>query len=181
MVFYHLQLVSWENVQQSHCDQNTFLTDVLINFSFFNDTYLMFPICQNPKYVKIINYLFSWLKILSKKICNSEVQGSVHRKVFQSMTNKMKRYTVFYFCKLLQMFRVESPHIIRSTHNCIYSIWYLSNRYCYLRLSWKSGNSSPRAAGSSNSLTSIRCCRHSVKLLMTGGGSTRNMWRSLQK
>jgi len=73
MVFYHLQLVSWENVQQSHCDQNTFLTDVLINFSFFNDTYLMFPICQNPKYVKIINYLFSWLKILSKKICNSEV------------------------------------------------------------------------------------------------------------
>ena len=33
------------------------------------------------------------------------------------------------------MFRVVSPPIIRSTHNCIYSIWYLSTRYCYLPLS----------------------------------------------
>ena len=39
------------------------------------------------------------------------------------------------------MFRVVSPPIIRSTHNCIYSIWYLSNLYCYLTLSWKSWNS----------------------------------------
>ena len=34
--------------------------------------------------------------------------------------------------KLLYMFRVVSPPIIRSTYNCIYSVWYLSNRYCYL-------------------------------------------------
>ena len=27
--------------------------------------------------------------------------------------------------KLLYMFRVVFPPIIRSTHNCIYSIWYL--------------------------------------------------------
>jgi len=39
--------------------------------------------------------------------------------------------------KLLYMFRVVSPPIISCTHNCIYSIWYLSNRYCYLTLSWK--------------------------------------------
>jgi hypothetical protein len=32
---------------------------------------------------------------------------------------------------------VLSP-IIRSAYNCIYSIWYLSHRYCYLPLSWKS-------------------------------------------
>jgi len=43
-----------------------------------------------------------------------------------------------YLWKLLYMFRVVSAPIIRSTHNCIYSIWYLSNRYCYLSLSWKS-------------------------------------------
>jgi len=42
--------------------------------------------------------------------------------------------------KLLHMFRVASPPIIRSTHNCIYSIWYLSNRYCYSPLLWKSWN-----------------------------------------
>jgi hypothetical protein len=37
--------------------------------------------------------------------------------------------------KLLYMFRVVPAPIIRSTYNCIYSIWYLSHRYCYLPLS----------------------------------------------
>jgi hypothetical protein len=45
-----------------------------------------------------------------------------------------------YIWKLLYMFRVVFPPIIRSAHNCIYSIWYLSHRYCYLPLSWKSWN-----------------------------------------
>ena len=35
--------------------------------------------------------------------------------VFQSVTNKRGRYTVFYFCKPLYMFRVDPPPIIRST------------------------------------------------------------------
>ena len=38
--------------------------------------------------------------------------------------------------KLLYMFRAASPPIIRSIYNCIYSIWYLLNRYCYLPLLW---------------------------------------------
>jgi hypothetical protein len=38
------------------------------------------------------------------------------------------------------MFRVVLPPIIRSAYNCVYSIWYLSHRYCYLPLSWKSWN-----------------------------------------
>jgi hypothetical protein len=38
------------------------------------------------------------------------------------------------------MFRVVLPPIIRSTYNCIYSIWYLSHCYCYLPLSWKCWN-----------------------------------------
>jgi hypothetical protein len=38
------------------------------------------------------------------------------------------------------MFRVALPPIIRSAFNSIYSIWYLSHRYCYLPLSWKSWN-----------------------------------------
>ena len=36
----------------------------------------------------------------------------------------MQRYTVIYLWKLLYTFRVVSPPIIRSTHNCIYSIWH---------------------------------------------------------
>jgi hypothetical protein len=33
------------------------------------------------------------------------------------------------------MFRVVLPPIIGSAYNSIYSIWYLSHRYCYLTLS----------------------------------------------
>jgi len=47
-------------------------------------------------------------------------------------------YSSFFFWKLLYMFRVVPPPIIRSANNCIYSIWYLSHSYCYLPLLWKS-------------------------------------------
>ena len=47
-------------------------------------------------------------------------------------------HSLFICGKLLCVFWVVSPPIIRSTHNSIYSIWYLSNRYCYLLLLWKS-------------------------------------------
>jgi hypothetical protein len=56
------------------------------------------------------------------------------------MSNKMQHYTVYFIWKLLYMFRVVPPPIIRSAYNCIYSIWYLSDRYCYLPLSLKSWN-----------------------------------------
>jgi hypothetical protein len=52
-----------------------------------------------------------------------------------------------YIWTLLYMFRVVLPHIIRSAYNCIYSIWYLSHRYCYLPLSWKSWNRFECAVG----------------------------------
>jgi hypothetical protein len=64
--------------------------------------------------------------------------------IYLYISNKMQRYTVYYIWTLLYMFRVVPPPIIRSSRNCIYSIWYLSQRYCYLSL----------AAGS-------RCCRYS--------------------
>jgi hypothetical protein len=48
---------------------------------------------------------------------------------------------------LLYMFRVVLPPIIRSAYNCIYSICYLSHRYCYLPLTWKSLNRFECAVG----------------------------------
>jgi hypothetical protein len=36
-------------------------------------------------------------------------------------------YSLLYFCKLLYMFPMVTPLIIRSTYNCNYSIWYRSN------------------------------------------------------
>ena len=39
------------------------------------------------------------------------------------MSNKMQLYTVYFIWKLLYMFRVKVPPIIRSANNCIYSIY----------------------------------------------------------
>ena len=59
------------------------------------------------------------------------VHGSVHRKtiliyiyIYIYISNKMQRYTVYFTWKLVYMFRVVPPPIIRSASNCIYSIWY---------------------------------------------------------
>ena len=56
-------------------------------------------------------------------------------------------HSVFSCGKLLYMFRVVFPPIIGSTYNCIYGIWYLSNRYCYLPLLWKGWNWFERGVG----------------------------------
>jgi hypothetical protein len=64
--------------------------------------------------------------------------------VFQYIFNKMQR---IYIWKMLYMFRVVFLLIIRIAYNCIYSIWYLSHRYCYLPLSWKSWNRLECAVG----------------------------------
>jgi hypothetical protein len=69
----------------------------------------------------------------------------------------MQRYTVYFIWKLLYMFRVIPPPIIRSANNCIYSIWYLSHRVpCAVggvrhpQHTQTSSNTSTLAAGSSN-------------------------------
>ena len=95
----------------------------------------------------------------ARMIIKFYVPGSVHRKYIpiQAISNKMQHYTVYFILKQLYIFRVVPPPIIRSAYNCIYSIWYLSHRYCYLPLS----NSSTIAADSSNGVTNTRCCRYS--------------------
>ena len=62
----------------------------------------------------------------------------------------MQRYTVYFIWKLLYMFRVVPSRIIRSANICIYRIGYLSHRYCYLPLSWKSLNCFVSAIAQSN-------------------------------
>jgi len=46
----------------------------------------------------------------------------------------MQRYTVYFIWNLLYMLWVVPPPNIRSAYNCICSIWYVSDRYCYLPL-----------------------------------------------
>jgi hypothetical protein len=62
--------------------------------------------------------------------------------IYSNIYSTRCNFTQFiYVWKLFYVFRVVPPPIIRSVYNCIYSIWYLSHRYCYLPLSWKSWNS----------------------------------------
>jgi hypothetical protein len=96
---------------------------------------------------KICLHIFLWLLIVWKQLwktnnitLNLTFMGPCVLRIFLYISNKMQRYTVYCTWKLLYMFRVVLPPIIRSAYNCIYSIWYLSHRYCYLPLSWKSWN-----------------------------------------
>jgi len=43
---------------------------------------------------------------------------------YTRISNKMQFYTVYYIWRLLYMFRVLLPPIIRSAYNCLYSIRY---------------------------------------------------------
>jgi hypothetical protein len=66
---------------------------------------------------------------------------------FQYISNKMQRYTVYLYLETaLQVSGGISTHH-QECINCIYSIWYLSHRYCYLPLSWKSWNRFECAVG----------------------------------
>jgi hypothetical protein len=77
--------------------------------------------------------------------------------IFQYISNKMQHYTLYFIWKLLYIFRLVPSPIIRRANKCIYSIWYLSHRYCYLPLSLIS----TIAADINNGVTNTRCCRYS--------------------
>jgi hypothetical protein len=75
--------------------------------------------------------------------------GSVHLKyiLIHIQQDATLHRLYIYIWKLLYMFWVVPLPIFRSAYNCIYSIWYLSHRYCYLPLSWKSWNRFECAVG----------------------------------
>jgi len=79
-------------------------------------------------------------------------------RIFQYISNKVQCHTVYFIWKLLYVFRVVSPPIIRSAYKSIYSIWYLSHRYCYLPLSWRIWSFHP----SSGAHTTVSGIRHTV-------------------
>jgi hypothetical protein len=94
--------------------------------------YIRWPYC-------IFNYLLAVigsLNIFSKSPkCFEGNQNEALESMSVIVQQDATIYSLFYFCKLLYMFRVVTPPIIRSTYNCNYSIWHWSNRLCYLPLS----------------------------------------------
>ena len=80
------------------------------------------------------NTYFNYASILSMKRCienpfrQFNVHGFVHRESMLVIVQQdATMYSLLYFCKLLYMFRVVTPPIIRSTYNRNYSIWHWSN------------------------------------------------------
>jgi len=58
------------------------------------------------------------------------------KRIYSNIYPTRCNFTRFiYIWTLLYTFRVVPPPIIRSPYNCTYSIWHLSDRYCYLPLS----------------------------------------------
>ena len=73
--------------------------------------------------------------------------GPCKLSIFLYISNKMQRYTVYLYLETVLHVSGDT-----STHHQerIYSIWYLSHRYCYLPLSWKSWNRFECAVGGFN-------------------------------
>jgi hypothetical protein len=84
------------------------------------------------------------MRFIAKKVCTTLLtfMGPCIVSVFLLIhfQQAVTLHSLFISRKLLYMFRVVFPPIIRSTHSCIYSISYLSNRYCYLPLLWNIWN-----------------------------------------
>ena len=90
-------------------------------------------------YSDICIYIQGGSYMTGTDLCVNKCKQS--RSYLNHLVYTRRNVTEFIFLwKLLYMFRVVSPPIIRSIHNCIYSIWHLSNRYCYLLLLWMSWN-----------------------------------------
>jgi hypothetical protein len=93
----------------------------------------------------------------------------------------MQRYTVYFIWKLLYMFRLVPPPIIRSAkelylQHLVFVTPLLLSDAIVEELELRSSNSFTIASDSSNGVTNTRCCRYSCfALLMMGGGNTRNM------
>jgi hypothetical protein len=94
--------------------------------------------------VKCRDSVFNPLNAELNSICHLPVllgdltfMGPCTVSIFQyaCISNKMEIYTVYLYLETALHVSGGTLHIIRSAYNCIYSIWYLSHRYCYLPLS----------------------------------------------
>ena len=80
-----------------------------------------------------------WCCILGWVVSNKfEVQGSMHCKYVPKYNQQDATLHSLFISVNCSTCCGWVPHPSSGAQNCIYSIWYLSNRYCYLLLSWKS-------------------------------------------
>ena len=110
------------------------------------------------------------------------VHGSVHRESISVIVQDATMYSLLYFCKVLYMFLVVTPPIIRSRYNWNYSIWHWSsseNAVYEVSQRWEVMHK-PLIFGWFHilhfpKLTSAKCSNYGYMLLMMGGVTTGNM------
>jgi hypothetical protein len=89
------------------------------------------------KYIPIYKVVQIWPGLIYTRLHTNQSRSYLNHLVYLTRCNVTQ---FIHMWKLLNTFRVVLPPIIWNVYNCIYSIWYLSHRYCYLALSWKSWN-----------------------------------------
>ena len=118
---------------------------------------------QTPPFVCsfIILCVFSIISKQFRKKCCLTFMGPCNANLFSSITNKMQRYTIIYFCEMLYIFQAVTPPIIRSPKLYIQHRVICQTFTVTCRLSWKRWNSVPSLPRQ--------------WLLMLGGGTAWNM------
>jgi hypothetical protein len=104
----------------------------------FLATFMGSCIANNSQYVSNKMQLHTVYLYRETALHVSGVISTYHqeRQKYSNIYPTRCNFTQFiYIWKMLYMFRVLFLPIIRSAYNCIYSIWCLSDRYCYLPLS----------------------------------------------
>jgi hypothetical protein len=91
--------------------------------------------CFNPLNAELIP-IYHFLILLGDLMFMVTCIVSIFQYTYPTRCN-ITQFT--YIWKLLYIFRVVFSPIIRSAYPCIYSICYLSHRYCYLPLSVGTG------------------------------------------
>ena len=144
--------------------------------------WLIFLLRLRPEFTGQKNGVTTDMTSLSKYL---SVEFNVHRSLRrESMSIIVQQdatmYSLLYFCKLLYMFRVVTPPIIRRTYNYNYSIWHWSNFgkcsvWSQLKVRGMDPSLLPSAIAEGNRdgsladvthcifrrLTSARCCNYS--------------------
>jgi hypothetical protein len=99
------------------------------------------PAFRHPQSYSLLNPVNAELNSICHLLIllgDLKFRGPCILSIFQYISNKMQRYTVYLYLETaLHVSRGTSTHH-QARIQRYYSIWYLSHRYCYLPLSWKS-------------------------------------------
>jgi hypothetical protein len=145
---------------QSASEEELCLVEVFSGCGTYHDSFRL--LCVNPLNAEL-NPICHLLVLLGDLTFMGPCIVSIFQ--YKCISNKMQRYTIYLYLKTA-LHVSDGASIIRSAYKCIYSIWYLTHRYCYLPLSWKSWNWFECAVG--GVLYNVASCWIYIGILLGG-------------